>query len=100
MAHLLRPKRLPGSIVDAFAQSSPSSYASFQIRSFSHHAKRLAITNLEALDASKGDRERVVILGSGWAGRDMLFAFSFNSWVPFSSISSLTLTFDLSSKRV
>ena len=27
-----------------------------------------ATVGLDALDASRGDRERVVILGSGWAG--------------------------------
>ena len=27
-----------------------------------------ATVGLDALDADKGDRERVIILGSGWAG--------------------------------
>ena len=27
-----------------------------------------ATVDLDALDASKGNRERIVILGSGWAG--------------------------------
>ena len=34
----------------------------------SRKAHSLAHANLQALDAAKGDRERVVILGSGWAG--------------------------------
>lgn len=28
-----------------------------------------ATVGLDALDASKGDRERIIILGSGWAGK-------------------------------
>lgn len=37
-------------------------------RSFSLSTSRKASVGLEALDASKGGRERIVILGSGWAG--------------------------------
>ena len=28
-----------------------------------------ATVDLDAIDASKGDRERIVVLGSGWAGK-------------------------------
>lgn len=31
----------------------------------------MATVGLDALDASKGDRERVVILASGWTGKLM-----------------------------
>ena len=41
-------------------------------RSFSATCQRRATVSLEALDASKGNRERIVILGSGWAGQVQL----------------------------
>lgn len=31
-------------------------------------ARHFSTADLSALDATKGDRERVVVLGSGWAG--------------------------------
>lgn len=39
------------------------------IRRLPKLVRTFATADLSALDASKGDRERIVILGSGWAGQ-------------------------------
>lgn len=56
-------------------------------RSFSATSQRRATVSLEALDASKGDRERIVILGSGWAGKAQL---SLNNWVQLAHATQAT----------
>lgn len=66
---LLRPSRRfsTSSILTPLVDDIPyRSYAS--IRRFSQTPLMRATVDLDALDASKGNRERVVILGSGWAG--------------------------------
>lgn len=39
--------------------------------SCSHRARRLMSAAFQELEVRKGDRERVVILGSGWAGQQI-----------------------------
>ena len=61
---LLRPSRpLPTALLDSISYRSCVS-----TRWFSQSRAKKATVGLDALDASKGDRERIVILGSGWAG--------------------------------
>lgn len=63
MALLRSSQRLPTPLIDSILHRSGAS-----TRWFSQSCRMKATVGLDALDASKGDRERVVILGSGWAG--------------------------------
>ena len=72
MTHFLQPKRLPAPLMDALAhtlRSRACAHSSIGLRQFSQSPRALATVGLDALDRAKGDRERIVILGSGWAGR-------------------------------
>ena len=60
-------RRLPLPLVDSILCRSRAMIPSHS-RLFSVTCQRRATVSLEALDASKGNRERIVILGSGWAG--------------------------------
>ena len=55
---------IPTPLIDDISYRSCAS-----TRRFSQTPLRRATVDLDALDASKGNRERIVILGSGWAGR-------------------------------
>ena len=65
----LRPSRrlatplFPTPLIDDISYRSCAS-----TRRFSQTRLMRATVDLDALDASKGNRERIVILGSGWAG--------------------------------
>lgn len=63
MASLRPIRRLPTPLIDSISYRSRAS-----TRAFAHSCRMRATVGLDALDASKGDRERIVILGSGWAG--------------------------------
>lgn len=60
-------RRLPIPLIDSILYRSRAMIPSHS-RLFSATCQRRATVSLEALDASKGNRERIVILGSGWAG--------------------------------
>lgn len=64
MLHL-KSRRSPNPLIDAFALATRHHVP---FRCFSLSSTKRATAHLDALDASKGDRERIVILGSGWAG--------------------------------
>lgn len=64
MASLRHFRRLPTSLLDSISYRSR-----MPTRVFSQSCLMRATVGLDALDASKGDRERIVILGSGWAGK-------------------------------
>ena len=66
MACVFRVKRLP----NALSEQIPHPILRIQqtLRQFSQQARKLAVASLDALDEKRGDRERVVILGSGWGG--------------------------------
>ncbi len=63
MAALRPTGRFPMPLMDSISYNSRAS-----TRWFSQSCRMRASVGLDALDASKGDRERIVILGSGWAG--------------------------------
>ena len=67
MAALRPAGRFPMPLIDSISYNSRAS-----IRWFSQSCRMRASVGLDALDASKGDRERIVILGSGWAGESTL----------------------------
>ena len=60
-------RRLPVPLIDSILHRTRYMIPC-QSRLFSATCQRRATVSLEALDASKGNRERIVILGSGWAG--------------------------------
>ena len=60
-------RRLPVPLIDSILHRMRSMIPS-RSRLFSASCHRRATVSLEVLDASKGNRERIVILGSGWAG--------------------------------
>ena len=67
MAYVPNFQRLPSPLMETVVRTSYSAgplahLAARRIRNF-------ATADLSALDASKGNRERIIILGSGWAGR-------------------------------
>ena len=64
MASLRPIQRLPASSIDSISYRPRA-----LTRCFSQSSPNRATVSLDALDASKGDRERIVILGSGWAGK-------------------------------
>lgn len=64
MASLRPIRRLPTPLFDSISYRSRAS-----TRCFAQSCRMRATVGLDALDASKGDRERIVILGSGWAGK-------------------------------
>ncbi|KAL2039494.1 hypothetical protein N7G274_007766 [Stereocaulon virgatum] len=59
--------RLPAPLIDYIVHKSHATIPSLP-RIFSTSYQQKGSLSLETLDASKGDRERIVILGSGWAG--------------------------------
>ncbi len=61
MGSLRQIRRLPTPLIDSISYRST--------RSFAQSCRMRATVGLDALDASKADRERVIILGSGWAGK-------------------------------
>lgn len=64
MASLRPIRRLPTPLIDSITyRSRPATHC------FSQSCRNRGTVGLDALDASKGDRERIVILGSGWAGK-------------------------------
>ena len=66
---LLRPSpRLPTPLIPTPLIDSISYRSYTSTRWFSQTRLMRATVDLDALDASKGNRERIVILGSGWAG--------------------------------
>ena len=67
MASTLQVRRLPPPLIDTL--SSLLSKQRSVNRLFSTTRSKCATLGLDALNAYKGDRERVVILGSGWAGQ-------------------------------
>ncbi|KAL9103318.1 MAG: hypothetical protein Q9163_001624 [Psora crenata] len=66
MALFLQVKLVHFPVIKALIQPYPTAFATQ--RYFSTSRPTLASLGLDALDASKGDRKRIVILGSGWAG--------------------------------
>ena len=64
-------RRLPAPLYDSILYQLRAIVAP-RSRSFSATCQQRATVSLEALDASKGNRERIVILGSGWAGQAQL----------------------------
>ncbi|KAL9125875.1 MAG: hypothetical protein Q9217_004988 [Psora testacea] len=66
MTPLVQVKRLHISPVKALTQSRVTIRATQ--RSFWTTRSNLEAVSLDGLDTSKGDRQRIVILGSGWAG--------------------------------
>ena len=67
MACLPRFQRLPSPLLDTLVRISYS--AGPLAHSAAQRTRSFATADLSALDASKGNRERIIILGSGWAGR-------------------------------
>ena len=67
MACVQRFQRLPSPLLEALVRASYS--AGPLAHSAAHRMRSFATADLSALDASKGNRERIIILGSGWAGR-------------------------------
>ena len=63
MASLHPIRRLPTGLIDSMSYRSLAS-----TRCFSQSFRMRATVGLDALDEKKGDRERIIILGSGWAG--------------------------------
>ena len=63
MVSLRLGRRLPTGLIDSMSYRSLAS-----TRYFSQSFRMKATVGLDALDAEKGDRERIIILGSGWAG--------------------------------
>ena len=65
----LRPgRRLPTSLISTPIIDDISNRSCASTRRFSQTRLMRATVDLDALNASKGNRERIVILGSGWAG--------------------------------
>ena len=64
MALTFRVQKLPNSIIKNSSRS-PQPLRALPLQQI----RRLATADVTDLDARKCDRERVVILGSGWAGR-------------------------------
>ena len=67
MAHFKSFRGLPMPLVEVLSRRSKV-LGSETWRMFGK-ARNFSTADLSALDARKGDRERVVILGSGWAGK-------------------------------
>ena len=65
MASCVQLGRLPQPLIESVMYCQSGS----QLRRLPKLIRTFATADLSALDASKGDRERVVILGSGWAGQ-------------------------------
>lgn len=59
-------RKLFPSLVDSFARNATLRCSAAPL-SFGSDRK-ISTAGIQQLDASKGNRERVVILGSGWAG--------------------------------
>lgn len=68
MASFRQLRRLPAPLLDSMACRSRALTLP-ATRLLTTSTCRKATVGLNALDASKGDRERIVILGSGWAGQ-------------------------------
>ena len=68
MGFLGPSRRLPTSLISTPLTDDISYRSCASTRRFSQTRLLRATVDLDALDASKGNRERVVILGSGWAG--------------------------------
>lgn len=69
MANVLRPPRIPFAITKRLVGALDGKCAA--ALSGSQSARRLTTAAFQELEARKGDRERVVILGSGWAGQQI-----------------------------
>ena len=67
MVSLQRFQRLPAPLLETITRASP--WTGPLGSSTARQQRTFVTADLSALDASKGDRERVIILGSGWAGR-------------------------------
>ena len=63
MAPMRPVRRLPTHVIESMLPRSRASTCRF-----SQSCRLRASVGLDALDASKGDRERIIVLGSGWAG--------------------------------
>lgn len=63
MASIRQLQRLPLPLLDSISCRSVTQTCSFALS-----CRRRATVSLSALDSTKGDRERIVVLGSGWAG--------------------------------
>lgn len=61
--NILHPPQIPFALIKRLVGASAPAY--------SHSTRRLTTTTFQELEARKGDRERVVILGSGWAGQQI-----------------------------
>lgn len=68
MSSIRQLRKLPAPLLDSLAYRSRALIPA-STRPFTTSSCRRATVGLDALDASKGDRERIVILGSGWAGQ-------------------------------
>ena len=64
MASLRRLQSLPIPLIQMISDKSHAS-----TRWFSQSGRMRATVGLDEIDARKGDRERIIILGSGWAGK-------------------------------
>ena len=69
MAALQRFQRLPAPLAETLAKLSYDGGSS-ALKTAGQIRKYASAADLSVLDASKGGRERIVILGSGWAGRN------------------------------
>ena len=69
MANTLLPPRISFTLTKRLFVALDGSCAA--ALSCSHRARRLTSAAFQELEVRKGDRERVVILGSGWAGQQI-----------------------------
>lgn len=67
MASLFQLRRLHSPLLEALA--GPNVTAGARRRAFLSGNRAFATHGMDVLDQSRGNRERVVILGSGWAGK-------------------------------
>lgn len=69
MTCVQRFQRLPGPLLETLVRTPYN--AGSLARLAAQRTRSFATADLSALDASKGNRERIIILGSGWAGRSL-----------------------------
>lgn len=63
---VLQPSQIPFALIKRLVKASDYRFAT--TLAYSQSTRSFTTTTFQELEARKGDRELVVILGSGWAG--------------------------------